>query len=146
MFDISRLMHICSISSDFFKLKQTKEDCLKFIPVPSSINQVFVVHSFTTLHRLAQLCFMQVVLDSRNSLKWVITSLNRLCGLEHQISKPAYIHTNSNRWKLLYRLKSFVIHQDIERNCKTINDLEICANHTCEIILQHCKTKSCCEV
>ena len=29
----SRFMHICSISSYFFKPKQMKEDCLIFIPV-----------------------------------------------------------------------------------------------------------------
>ena len=44
----------------------------------SLINQVFVIRSFIILHILAQLCFKQVVLDSENSHKWIIVSVNRL--------------------------------------------------------------------
>ena len=44
-------------------------------PCVSLINQVFVILSFTILHRLAQLCFMQVVFDSVDSWKLIILSL-----------------------------------------------------------------------
>ena len=44
----------------------------------SLINQIFVICSFTILHRLVQLCFAWVVLDFGDSCKWIIVSLNRL--------------------------------------------------------------------
>ena len=44
----------------------------------SLLNQVFVICSFTILHRLTQLCLMQVFIDSGDSSKGVIASLNRL--------------------------------------------------------------------
>ena len=43
------------------------------------MNQVFVIHSFTILDIFAHLCFMWVVLDSQDSCKWFIASLNGLC-------------------------------------------------------------------
>ena len=42
------------------------------------INQVFLICSFIILHRLAHLCFTQVVLNTRDFHKWIIASLNRL--------------------------------------------------------------------
>ena len=47
-------------------------------PCVALINQVFVIRSFTILHRLMQLCFTQVVLDPGDSCKWIITNLNRV--------------------------------------------------------------------
>ena len=44
----------------------------------SLINQVFVICSFTISRRLAQLCFTRVVVDSGDSCKCIIASLNRL--------------------------------------------------------------------
>ena len=44
-----------------------KEDCCYVYPYFSLINHVLVILSFTTLHRLTQLCFTTVILDSRQS-------------------------------------------------------------------------------
>ena len=71
--DILRGICICSISP-YFKPKETKD----VYPCVSLINQVFVICSFTILHRLAQLCFTRAVLDLGDSRKWIIASLNRL--------------------------------------------------------------------
>ena len=40
----------------------------------------FSIRSFTILDKLAQFCFMWVILDSEDSRKWIISSLN---GLVH---------------------------------------------------------------
>ena len=50
----------------------------KVHPGVSLINQALVIHSFTILQRFAQLYFTPVILDSGDSRKWLITSLNRL--------------------------------------------------------------------
>ena len=63
-------MHICSISSYFFKLKRTKEDCLIFTPCVSLINQVFAIYSFTILHRLMQLCFTRACTGRSDFKAW----------------------------------------------------------------------------
>ena len=64
VFGILRLIHICSISS----YEANKEDCLIFIPA-SLINQIFVIRSYTILHRLTQLFFTRFVLDLEDSCK-----------------------------------------------------------------------------
>ena len=51
---------LCTYNAYFFKPKRTKEDCHMFILVP---------YSSTILHRLVQLCFTRVVLDSGDSRK-----------------------------------------------------------------------------
>ena len=57
-------MQICSISS----YEANKEECLIFIPV-SLIDQIFVIRSYTILHRLTQLFFTRFVLDPEDSCK-----------------------------------------------------------------------------
>ena len=54
----------------------------------SLINQVFVIHSFTILHRLMHLCFKWVVLDPGDSRMWIIVSLIRLKCTGRSIWKP----------------------------------------------------------
>ena len=55
VFDISRFMHIYSISSYFFKPKLTKEDCLMFIPVPCQGEGANPPRSFTQMRQQGKL-------------------------------------------------------------------------------------------
>ena len=68
-------------------------------PCVSLINQVLVIHSLTISHTLALLCFTWVVLDSGDSCKWIIISLNR------------FVH-----WKVRFQglLFTYALLQDIE--------------------------------
>ena len=47
-------------------------------PCVSLINRILVTRSFTILHRLAQICYTRVILESRDSRKWIIASLKWL--------------------------------------------------------------------
>ena len=78
VFGILRLMHISSVSSHFFHVKANEERLSYVYPCVSLINQVFVICSFTILHRVRQLCSTWVVLDLRYTCEWIISSLSRL--------------------------------------------------------------------
>ena len=82
VFDILRLMHKCSISYYFSMQKQTKKDSLMF----TLVSHWWIKSKyFFILQYHIDLSFTNVILDSRDSRKWIIVCLN---WLEGQISEP----------------------------------------------------------
>ena len=70
----SRVWHIETyahiLSYFLFFQGEANKGILSYVyPCILLINQVFVICSFTILHRLVQFCFMRVVLDSGDSCK-----------------------------------------------------------------------------
>ena len=69
-------MHICSIRP-YFSIRSERRKTVLYLSLCLIDYHVFVMCSFTILHRLAQLCFTRVVLDAGVSCKWIIASVNR---------------------------------------------------------------------